>query len=117
MNILPYASVARPDHWFKNIFMLPGVALALFFQPALLTPGVWLQVAWGLAVACLIASANYVFNEILDAPTDLHHPEKCRRPIPSGRRRLISTSPMCAKNRTSTAPAWQPASVSAWRAR
>ncbi len=23
MNILPYASVARPDHWFKNIFMLP----------------------------------------------------------------------------------------------
>lgn len=91
MNILPYASVARPDHWFKNIFMLPGVALALFFQPALLAPGVWLRVAWGLAVACLIASANYVFNEILDAPTDLHHPQKCRRPIPSGR----ASVPVC----------------------
>ena len=91
MNILPYVSVARPDHWFKNIFVLPGVVLALFFQPDLLTPGVWVRVAWGLVIACLIASANYVFNEILDAPTDLHHPVKCRRPIPSGQARV----PVC----------------------
>ena len=25
-----------------------------------------------------------MLNEILDAPTDRHHPVKCRRPIPSG---------------------------------
>ena len=24
-----YIAIARPDHWFKNIFMLPGTALAL----------------------------------------------------------------------------------------
>ncbi|MFN2350986.1 MAG: UbiA family prenyltransferase, partial [Kiritimatiellia bacterium] len=42
----------------------------------------------GLLIACLIASANYVFNEILDAPTDRHHPVKRRRPIPSGQARL-----------------------------
>ena len=23
-------SIARPDHWFKNVFMLVGVLLALF---------------------------------------------------------------------------------------
>ena len=28
--------IARPDHWFKNVFMLPGFALAVFYQPELL---------------------------------------------------------------------------------
>ena len=27
--IKPYINIARPDHWFKNIFMLPGLLLAL----------------------------------------------------------------------------------------
>lgn len=91
MRIMPYVSIARPDHWFKNIFILPGVALAYFFQPDLISPISGLTVLTGFVVACLIASANYVFNEILDAPTDAHHPVKCRRPIPSGQVRL----PVC----------------------
>ena len=24
-----HIAIARPDHWFKNIFMLPGIALAM----------------------------------------------------------------------------------------
>ena len=28
-TIKNYIAIARPDHWFKNIFMLPGTALAL----------------------------------------------------------------------------------------
>jgi len=39
----------------------------------------------GFAAACLIASSNYVLNEILDADKDTFHPEKKDRPIPSGR--------------------------------
>jgi 4-hydroxybenzoate polyprenyltransferase len=38
-----------------------------------------------LAATCLVASSNYVLNEILDAPSDRHHPEKHQRPIPAGR--------------------------------
>jgi len=37
---------------------------------------------------CLIASSNYVLNEILDAPTDRSHPVKRNRPIPAGLVRL-----------------------------
>jgi 4-hydroxybenzoate polyprenyltransferase len=33
---------------------------------------------------CLVASSNYVLNEILDGPTDRLHPKKRFRPVPAG---------------------------------
>ena len=76
--------LARPDHWFKNIFVLPGILLVIYFQPSFKEfLSVWSIVA-GLAAACLIASSNYVLNEILDSEKDLFHPEKKNRPIPRG---------------------------------
>lgn len=79
-----YVSIARPDHWCKNVFMALGVVLAYFCHPELF--GVWtvVQLAVALLATCLIASSNYVINEILDAPTDRSHPVKRNRPIPSG---------------------------------
>jgi 4-hydroxybenzoate polyprenyltransferase len=77
--------MARIDHWFKNAFMLLGVLLAFFYQPALLG---WPAVGrLGLAVlaTCLVASSNYVLNELLDGPRDRLHPLKRHRPVPSGR--------------------------------
>jgi len=44
----------------------------------------WWQLAVAVAATCLIASSNYVLNEILDAPRDRHHPLKRSRPVPSG---------------------------------
>lgn len=86
---LPYVKIARPDHWFKNVFMLPGVAVAIFGQPELLDrPGLWLDVLWALASLCVIASSYYVMNEILDAPYDALHPVKRLRPVPSGQVRM-----------------------------
>lgn len=80
-----YASIARPDHWLKNVFMLIGVVLAYFYQPG----SIWAFDLGRLIIAffatCLVASSNYVLNEILDAPTDANHPDKQTRPIPSGR--------------------------------
>jgi NADH-quinone oxidoreductase subunit A len=38
-----------------------------------------------LIPACLIASANYILNEILDAPFDAMHPTKRHRGIPAGK--------------------------------
>jgi 4-hydroxybenzoate polyprenyltransferase len=82
--IAPYFSIARPDHWFKNVFMLAGVMLAAFYT------GNFRDISLGSLVAaviatCLVASSNYVINEVLDAPTDRGHPVKRHRPIPSGR--------------------------------
>ena len=90
--IIPYISIARPDHWFKNVFMLLGTVLVFFYKPELISqlsqPTIWLTIAWAFAATCIAASSNYVINEILDAPTDLAHPQKRFRPIPSGKVKL-----------------------------
>jgi 4-hydroxybenzoate polyprenyltransferase len=43
---------------------------------------------WPLAIAllatCLVASSNYVLNELLDGPRDRVHPVKKTRPVPAG---------------------------------
>jgi 4-hydroxybenzoate polyprenyltransferase len=38
----------------------------------------------GFLAVGLIASSNYVINEVLDAPHDRTHPTKCLRPVPAG---------------------------------
>jgi 4-hydroxybenzoate polyprenyltransferase len=73
-----YVAIARPDHWIKHIFVLPGLVFAWALVPdADLSVA---AVALGLAAAALISSANYVINEWLDAPFDAHHPTKSSRP-------------------------------------
>ena len=80
-----HVAIARPDHCFKNVFVLPGIAVALSEGPVASWPDLVRRALVGLAAICLVASSNYTLNEILDAPTDRHHPTKHTRPIPSGR--------------------------------
>jgi len=80
-----YLSIARPDHWIKNIFVIPGAALAIGLSTHFTWTEILLKVMLALTCACLIASANYTINEWLDAASDRHHPVKCRRPAASGR--------------------------------
>ena len=82
--INPYIQIARPDHWIKNVFLLPGIVIAYFFQPALWQLGDLRAIALGVLATCLTASSNYVLNGVLDARKDMHHPVKKNRPIPSG---------------------------------
>jgi decaprenyl-phosphate phosphoribosyltransferase len=84
-HIFPYVRIARPDHWFKNIFMVPGVILAIYDSPELLVWKSAPRILLGFLAACLVASSNYVINEIIDAPMDKSHPEKKNRPIPTGK--------------------------------
>jgi len=72
---------ARPKHWLKNVFILVPIAYArhMLVWPSLLL------VAQCFAAFCLISSAVYTFNDILDADMDRLHPTKCRRPIASGK--------------------------------
>jgi 4-hydroxybenzoate polyprenyltransferase len=81
-----HVQIARIDHWFKNVFVFPGVVVALGLDPSLLTaPGLPLRLFLGLLAVCLVASSNYVVNEVLDAPNDRLHPTKYKRPVPSGK--------------------------------
>jgi 4-hydroxybenzoate polyprenyltransferase len=84
-HLVDYASIARPDHWFKNVFMLFGMLLAYLYYPDLISHLNIGTLLWAVISTCLVASSNYVINEILDAPRDLSHPTKRYRPIPSGR--------------------------------
>lgn len=75
-SLQDYVQIARPDHWFKNIFMVPGMVFAyMYFHPE-----IDLYIIGKLLLAvistCLIASANYVINEWLDAEFDKFHPTK-----------------------------------------
>lgn len=80
----PYVRIARPDHWFKNAFMLLGVVLALFWRPELFSWSTLVLLAQAFGATCVIASSNYVLNEVLDAPTDRLHPLKRERPVARG---------------------------------
>ena len=84
MPLKPYLQIARADHWVKNAFMLLGVLLAVFYRPEVLSAASLAPLALAVAATCLVASSNYVLNELLDAPQDLAHPDKRLRPVPSG---------------------------------
>jgi len=81
----PYIQIARVDHWFKNVFILPGIVIAIFIQPELLNGSFFWKLVLGLLAAGLVSSSNYVLNETLDADKDRAHPEKQYRPVPSGK--------------------------------
>ncbi len=84
-SLLGHLQIARIDHWVKNVFVFPGIVVALSVDRARLASWSWLKFLIGMLAVCLIASSNYVLNEILDAPSDLAHPTKRNRPVPSGR--------------------------------
>lgn len=79
-----HLALARPDHWFKNIFMLPGAALAMVLADHVGFGMELFYLAIGVVSTCLIASANYTINEWLDAEFDRHHPVKRNRPSAAG---------------------------------
>ena len=88
--MLEYLKIARPDHWLKNVFILFGHLVAW----ALVLEFRWDAALAGAAVlslipACLIASTNYILNEILDAPFDAMHPTKKLRGIPAGKVKVL----------------------------
>jgi decaprenyl-phosphate phosphoribosyltransferase len=90
-QLQPYYRMARTDHWFKNIFVLPGIALAAVLTEVSLPDLLWVTFK-ALASVSLVASANYVINEWLDAPFDAHHPLKHQRPAAAGQVRASLVS-------------------------
>jgi 4-hydroxybenzoate polyprenyltransferase len=76
--------ICRIDHWFKNVFVLPGIIVAIGIAGDIDYSDFWWHLVVGLLAVCLVASSNYVINELMDAPYDVHHPTKRFRPVPSG---------------------------------
>lgn len=76
-----YIKVMRIDHWIKQFFIVPGFVCAFFLTNAALNSVIVKNFILGFIATCLIASANYVINEWLDAEFDKYHPTKKNRSV------------------------------------
>ena len=74
-----YVAIARPDNWAKNVFMVPGMLFAYVVYQVPLDINLFYRIVIGVISTCLVASANYVINEYLDAEFDKFHPLKKKR--------------------------------------
>jgi 4-hydroxybenzoate polyprenyltransferase len=71
----------RPHQWVKNVFVLAPVVFAKeIFDSTLLG-----RAAGAFIVFCVLASAVYTLNDLVDAEADRAHPVKRYRPIAAGR--------------------------------
>jgi len=78
---MKFLQIMRPLHWTKNMFLFA----ALIFGHKLNDPLAIGRAIGGFACFCLAASAVYILNDIIDRKNDRLHPEKCQRPIASGK--------------------------------
>lgn len=73
----------RPRDWLKNTFVFGAIA---FSEKRLWTqPGPVLTVVAAFVLFCMVASAIYLINDLVDIEKDRAHPKKRYRPLASGR--------------------------------
>jgi len=70
----------RPHQWAKNLL----VALPLLTAHRLDDPAALARTAAAFFVLCLVASAVYLVNDLVDLPHDRAHPRKRERPFAAG---------------------------------
>ena len=70
----------KASHWIKNLYLFAPV----FFSGEFLLVGKLPDVVGAFLFFCLASSCTYIFNDLLDAEIDRHHPKKRQRPIASG---------------------------------
>ena len=83
-SLAGHAAIMRIDHWIKNLFVLPGLLVALTVEPKKAAFELVSAMLLGILAIGLVASSNYVINEVLDARYDRENPTKRQRPVPTG---------------------------------
>lgn len=78
----------RANQWIKNLVIFT----AIIFSGQLFEIDLFLKTLYGFIVFCLLSSASYVLNDIVDYPYDRKHPVKRFRPIASGKVTLAEAS-------------------------
>jgi len=78
--MLPLIKLLRPQQWIKNGFVFVGLLFGHAWHD---TAKVQLALAAFVAF-CLLSSAVYVFNDLMDREQDRLHPRKAKRPLASG---------------------------------
>lgn len=78
----------RPNQWVKNFV----VYIAILFNGQLFNDDLFLKSTYAFILFCIISSASYLLNDIIDLPYDRLHPVKRKRPLASGKITLADAS-------------------------
>jgi 4-hydroxybenzoate polyprenyltransferase len=70
----------RVREWIKNLVVFAGPVLGY----RLLEWSAAAQALLCFLAFCLVASASYAINDVMDRHADAHHPRKCHRPVARG---------------------------------
>ena len=76
-----YIQIIRPYQWIKNLLVFAPI----FFAGRLTEWNLLRLTIETSVIFCAVASLGYILNDWMDRDQDACHPEKCKRPIPSGR--------------------------------
>jgi len=74
----------RPKQWYKNLVIFIGIVFSL----NLLNFNLWIDVLAAFTIFCALSGSIYVINDIIDIEKDRNHPQKCNRPIASGKLKI-----------------------------
>lgn len=82
MNNIKYIiKLLRPKHWIKNLFVFgPIIFSNNFLNMHLIINNILTFISF-----CFISSTVYILNDIVDIDKDKNHPQKCKRPLASGK--------------------------------
>jgi 4-hydroxybenzoate polyprenyltransferase len=79
-KLAPWIRELRPHQWTKNLLLgVPAIASFTIFVPDVAT-----QLVLAFISFSLIASASYIFNDLVDLKNDRIHEIKRKRPLASG---------------------------------
>jgi len=76
-----YITLARLDHWIKQLFILPGAVFAYVLIEDISVKTSIIKLILALISTSMVASSNYIINEVLDAEYDKYHPTKKQRTL------------------------------------
>jgi 4-hydroxybenzoate polyprenyltransferase len=75
--LIDHLRLARPEQWVKNVFLFAGLIFSREFR----SPASILQSLFAFAVFCVLSSAGYILNDIIDSKEDLLIGSKAKRPL------------------------------------
>jgi 4-hydroxybenzoate polyprenyltransferase len=86
--VTAYLRALRLERWPRSAAIILGSAAFFFLHPDFLSSFPPLRIGFLLGLSFLltwaISTSNYIINEIVDAPYDIHHPGKRDRPLIRG---------------------------------
>ncbi len=83
-----YVQALRLERWPRSLAIIPGFVAVLVLDRTVIStinlPVTLLKLCLGFLLTWFISTANYIINEITDAPFDAFHPSKKHRPLVNG---------------------------------